>query len=61
MTTPLSHSREKMLADLAASDAEVESGDILPGEAVLRTVQAAINRLEARLASAHPRKIAPRR
>jgi hypothetical protein len=61
MKDPTNRTREEMLADLDISDAEVEAGEIVPGEVVLESIQAAIDRLEARLARATPRKAAPRR
>ncbi len=60
MIDPTNRTREDILADLAASDAEVEAGDIVPGEVVMKTIQAAIDRLEDRLAGIPQRKAAPR-
>lgn len=61
MTDPTSRSREEMLDDLDASDAEIEAGDLVPGEVVLAEIQAAIDRLEAKLAAAPRRRANPRR
>ena len=62
MIDPTNRAREDMLADLEASDAEGEAGEFVSGDVVMGTIQAAIDRLEARLASAAPhRKVAPRR
>ena len=52
MADPTNRTREDMLADLEASDAEAMASDLVPGETVLAAIQAAIDRLEARLGSA---------
>lgn len=61
MKDPTKRTREEMLADLEASDAEAEAGDLVPGEVVEAMIQEAIDRLEARLADGPQRKAAPRR
>ena len=60
MSDPTKRTREEMLADLEASDAEVDAGLTVPGEVVLEGIQAAIDRLEARLAGGPQRKTARR-
>lgn len=61
MTDPTNRSREDMIADLDASDADIAAGDLVPGEAVIATIEAAIDRLEARLAGAPHRRAVPGR
>lgn len=48
------------LADLKMSEAEVDVGELVPGEVVMATIQAAIGRLEARLAGTPQQNAAPR-
>jgi hypothetical protein len=52
MKDPTKHTYEDVLADLEASDAELDAGLMVPGE----VVHAAIDRLEARLAGTPQRK-----
>lgn len=50
MTDPTRHTLADLMADLDASDADIESGNIVPGEAVLAELEEQLARLEARLA-----------
>jgi|HubBroStandDraft_1064217.scaffolds.fasta_scaffold02511_7 hypothetical protein len=49
------------IADFDASDAEYDSGLLIPGETVMAEIQAAIDQLEAALAKADPREAVSRR
>ena len=48
-------------ADLAASDADIAAGRLIPGDEILKMIQDRIDRLEARLAAKNAPKIAIRR
>jgi hypothetical protein len=61
MTEPAERRRAEMLADLDASDAEIAAGNLVSGEAVLATIEAAIDRLETRLERTPRPKAAPAR
>jgi len=50
-----------MLADLAASEAELAAGQIVPGEVVMASIQAAIDRYEAGHTDDRQRKASPGR
>jgi hypothetical protein len=49
------------MADLKANEADVQAGNLVPGEVVSDSIQKAIDRFEARLAGAPQREIAPGR
>jgi hypothetical protein len=59
MTDPNAPTRDQMMADLAASDAEIDAGDTIPAETVEAMIEAAIASTEQRLAERRVRKTAP--
>lgn len=61
MSDPTNRPVSDWLADLEISEAELEAGMLVPGETVLAEIQAAITRLEAKLANPPLRKAAPLR
>ncbi len=61
MTGPVNRTISEMLADLAASEAELAAGQIVPGEVVMASIQAAIDRYEAGHTDDRQRKASPGR
>ena len=59
MTDPTRLTTEEMMADLAASDAEIEAGDTVPADDVEAMIEAAIARTEERLARHRIQKVMP--
>jgi hypothetical protein len=55
---PTNHTLSDLIADLDASDADIEAGRIIPGETLLAELEARLRQLEARLQqSGSPRAI----
>lgn len=52
MSDPTNLTLADLMADLEASEAEIEAGEIVPAEIVFAELEASLARLEAKLASA---------
>ena len=61
MTDPTNRPLTEWIADLDASDAEYESGLLIPGETVMAEIQAAIDRFDSRPVQRPAREVLPRR
>lgn len=56
MSDPTNRPIADLIADIDASEAEIERGELVPGGAVLAKVQAAIERLEAQRRRGEPHR-----
>lgn len=61
MNDPTKRSVADLVADLDASDAEAEAGDLVPAQTVFARIEAAIERIEASGEPAPKRKAGPKR
>jgi hypothetical protein len=61
MVEPTMPTLAEIEADLDASDAEIEAGDIVPGEVVMAELEARLAQLEARLQQANSGPVSQRK
>ncbi len=61
MNDPTRRTAADLIADLDASEADIEAGRIVPGETVLARIQAALDRYEAEQSYGKHRAAASRR
>jgi hypothetical protein len=61
MTNPTNRTRDEMLADLDASDAEVDAGLFVPGEVVRQDLLDGLARMKAKRGQQPQRGVAQRR
>ena len=57
MSDPTNRPTADLIADIDASEAEIETGDLVPGSAVLANIEAAMERLAAKQRQEEPRRV----